>query len=76
METHTAPLLLINEQLSPSLSLMTVNDAVGSSPSTVQYEEDTEEAWEFCVTSRPICKLLTAGDTQTTHREVHYVSLS
>lgn len=47
--THTAPLLVINEQLSPS-PLMTVNDAVGEL-STVQYEEDTEEPWEFYVTS-------------------------
>lgn len=32
---HTVPLLLINEQLSPS-PLMTANDAVGSSPSAAQ----------------------------------------
>lgn len=41
---------------------MTVNDAVGSSPSTVQHEEDTEEPWQFYKTSRSICKLLTSAD--------------
>lgn len=53
---------------------MTVNDAVGSSPSTVQYEEDTEEPWQFYETSRSICKLLTTGDKQTTHEVAHYES--
>lgn len=44
--THTVPLLLINEHLSPS-PLMTVKGAVGGSPSTAQSKEDAEEPGQF-----------------------------